>query len=66
MKTYKGIAYGTIAFEVYLDVDEPLTMHMIRDKILTEALKYGRDRWKLEELNVEDVWDVTDENVRES
>lgn len=58
MKTYKGIAYGTIAFAVYIDIDEPLTNNEISEKLLVEAYLYGKDRWILEELTIEDVWDI--------
>lgn len=64
MKTCKGIAYGTIAFSVYADVEESLTKNEIRDKLLEIAQMVGKDRWILEELNIEDVWDVIDERVQ--
>ena len=65
MKTYKGIAYGTIAFAVYVDMEEPLIKGAIREKLIEVAQLTGKDKWVLEELNVEDVWDVTDGNLKE-
>lgn len=38
-----------------------MTRNMIRDKLLAEAHTYSKDRWVLEELNLEDVWDIPDE-----